>query len=103
MQVAWQAHFVTNMFIMPSIYELENFGTPDFVVMNGSKATHPDWKEHGLNSENIVLFNLTEKVQIIGGTWYGGDMKKGTGSNEGAAITKRFPSSVFVYWSKFLM
>ena len=77
MEVAWQAHFVTNMFIRPSIYELENFGEPDFIVMNGSKATNPDWKEHGLNSENFVLFNLTEKIQIIGGTWYGGEMKKG--------------------------
>ncbi len=77
MEVAWQAHFVTNMFIRPSIYELENFGEPDFVVMNGSKTTNPDWKEMGLNSENFVVFNLTEKVQIIGGTWYGGEMKKG--------------------------
>jgi phosphoenolpyruvate carboxykinase (ATP) len=77
MEVAWQAHFVTNMFIRPSVYELENFGTPDFIVMNGSKITNPDWKEQGLNSENFVLFNLTEKIQIIGGTWYGGEMKKG--------------------------
>ena len=77
MEVAWQAHFVTNMFIRPSIYELENFGEPDFIVMNGSKATNPDWKAQGLNSENFVLFNLTEKIQIIGGTWYGGEMKKG--------------------------
>ena len=77
MEVAWQAHFVTNMFIRPSIYELETFGEPDFVVMNGSKTTNPDWKAHGLNSENFVLFNLTEKIQIIGGTWYGGEMKKG--------------------------
>lgn len=77
MEVAWQAHFVTNMFIRPSIYELENFGKPDFVVMNGSKTTNPNWKEHGLNSENFIVFNLTEKIQIIGGTWYGGEMKKG--------------------------
>ena len=77
MEVAWQAHFVTNMFIRPSIYELENFDEPDFIVMNGSKITNPDWKEMGLNSENFVLFNLTEKIQIIGGTWYGGEMKKG--------------------------
>jgi len=77
MEVAWQAHFVTNMFIRPSIYELENFGVPDFIVMNGSKVTNPDWAVQGLNSENFVLFNLTEKVQIIGGTWYGGEMKKG--------------------------
>lgn len=77
MEVAWQAHFVTNMFIRPSIYELENFGEPDFIVMNGSKTTNPNWKEQGLNSENFVMFNLTEKIQIIGGTWYGGEMKKG--------------------------
>jgi phosphoenolpyruvate carboxykinase (ATP) len=76
-EVAWQAHFVTNMFIRPTAEELDNFGEPDFVVMNGSKVTNPNWKEHGLNSENFVLFNLTEKVQIIGGTWYGGEMKKG--------------------------
>lgn len=76
-EVPWQAHFVTNMFIRPSIHELENFGEPDFVVMNGSKTTNPNWKEHGLNSENFVLFNLTERIQIIGGTWYGGEMKKG--------------------------
>ena len=77
MEVAWQAHFVTNMFIRPSIYELENFGEPDFIVMNGSKAVNPNWKAQGLNSENFVVFNLTEKIQLIGGTWYGGEMKKG--------------------------
>jgi len=77
MEVAWQAHFVTNMFIRPSTYELDNFGEPDFIVMNGSKATNPNWREQGLNSENFILFNLTEKIQIIGGTWYGGEMKKG--------------------------
>jgi phosphoenolpyruvate carboxykinase (ATP) len=77
MEVAWQAHFVTNMFIRPSGYELERFGTPDFVVMNGSKVTNPRWKEHGLNSDVFVLFNLTEKLAVIGGTWYGGEMKKG--------------------------
>lgn len=77
MEVAWQAHFVTNMFIRPSHYELENFGKPDFIVMNGSKTTNINWKAHGLNSENFVVFNLTERIQIIGGTWYGGEMKKG--------------------------
>ncbi|MDI9356662.1 MAG: phosphoenolpyruvate carboxykinase (ATP) [Chitinophagaceae bacterium] len=77
MEVAWQAHFVTNMFIRPCNYELETFGTPDFIVMNGSKTNNPNWKEQGLNSENFILFNLTEKIQIIGGTWYGGEMKKG--------------------------
>ena len=77
MEIAWQAHFVTNMFIRPSSYELENFGEPDFIIMNGSKTTNPNWKEQGLNSENFVMFNLTDRVQIIGGTWYGGEMKKG--------------------------
>lgn len=76
MEVAWQAHFVTNMFIRPSAEELENF-KPDFVVMNAAKTTNQQWKEHGLNSENFVAFNLSEKIQIIGGTWYGGEMKKG--------------------------
>ena len=76
-EVAWQAHFVKNMFIRPSDFELENYGEPDFVVFNASKTTNPNWKEQGLNSEVFVLFNLTEKVQIIGGTWYGGEMKKG--------------------------
>ena len=77
MEVAWQAHFVTNMFIRPSHYDLEHYGEPDFLVINGSKITNPNWKEQGLNSENFVMFNLTERTQIIGGTWYGGEMKKG--------------------------
>ena len=76
-EVAWQAHFVTNMFIRPSHYELENFGEPDFTVINGSKTTNPNWEAQELNSENFIMFNLTEKLQIIGGTWYGGEMKKG--------------------------
>ncbi|MBG3081143.1 phosphoenolpyruvate carboxykinase (ATP) [Proteus mirabilis] len=75
-EVAWQAHFVKNMFIRPEQEELENF-TPDFIVMNGAKCTNPNWKEQGLNSENFVAFNLTERIQLIGGTWYGGEMKKG--------------------------
>ncbi len=74
-EVAWQAHFVKNMFIRPSDEELKTF-KPDFVVMNGAKRTNPNWKEQGLNSENFVAFNLTEKIQLIGGTWYGGEMKK---------------------------
>jgi len=77
MEVAWQAHFVTNMFIRPSHFELANYGEPDFVTLNGSKTTNPDWKEQGLNSENFTLFNLTTHMQVIGGTWYGGEMKKG--------------------------
>ena len=76
MEVAWQAHFVTNMFIRPTADELLDF-EPDFVVMNGSKTTNPEWESQGLNSENFVAFNLTERVQLIGGTWYGGEMKKG--------------------------
>jgi len=76
-EVPWQAHFVTNMFIRPTAAELENFGEPDFVVLNGSETSNPNWEAQGLNSENFVLFNLTEKMQIIGGTWYGGEMKKG--------------------------
>ena len=75
-EVAWQAHFVTNMFIRPSIEELADY-VPDFVVLNGSKTTNPDYQAMGLNSENFVAFNMTEGMQIIGGTWYGGEMKKG--------------------------
>ncbi len=77
MEVAWQAHFVKNMFLRPTEEELENYGEPDFVVMNGSKISNPNWKEHGLNSEVFTVFNLTEKMQVIGGSWYGGEMKKG--------------------------
>ena len=76
MEVAWQAHFVKNMFIRPEPEYLENFN-PDFVVLNASKAVNPDWKEQGLHSENFVFFNLTEGMAVIGGTWYGGEMKKG--------------------------
>ncbi len=76
MEVAWQAHFVKNMFIQPTDAELASY-EPDFVVLNGSKTTNQKWQQHGLNSENFVAFNLTEKMQIIGGTWYGGEMKKG--------------------------
>ncbi|AJJ11585.1 phosphoenolpyruvate carboxykinase [Yersinia rohdei] len=75
-EVAWQAHFVKNMFIRPTDEELAHF-EPDFIVMNGAKCTNPNWKEQGLNSENFVAFNLTERMQLIGGTWYGGEMKKG--------------------------
>jgi len=76
-EVPWQAHFVKNMFIRPTEEELDNFGEPDFVVLNGSKISDPNWKEQGLNSEVFTAFNLTERMQIIGGTWYGGEMKKG--------------------------
>ncbi|MDA3891224.1 MAG: phosphoenolpyruvate carboxykinase (ATP) [Salinivirgaceae bacterium] len=77
MEVAWQAHFVKNMFIRPTDEELKNYGEPDFVVLNGSKTSNKKYKEHGMNSEVFTVFNLTEKMQVIGGTWYGGEMKKG--------------------------
>lgn len=76
MEVAWQAHFVKNMFLRPSAEQLENF-EPDFVVINGSKTSNPDFERHGMNSETFIAFNLTERTQLIGGTWYGGEMKKG--------------------------
>ena len=76
MEVAWQAHFVTNMFIQPTAEELENF-EPDFVVYNASKAKVPNYKELGLNSETAVVFNITSREQVIINTWYGGEMKKG--------------------------
>ena len=75
-EVAWQAHFVTNMFIKPSAEELENF-EPDFVVYNASKAKVENYKELGLNSETCVAFNITSHEQVIINTWYGGEMKKG--------------------------
>ena len=77
MEVAWQAHFVRNMFIRPTEEELEYFGEPDFVIFNASKAKVDNYKELGLNSETAVAFNLEEKIQVIINTWYGGEMKKG--------------------------
>ena len=76
MEVAWQAHFVKNMFIKPTEEELENF-EPDFVVYNASKAKVTNYKELGLNSETAVMFNITSREQVIINTWYGGEMKKG--------------------------
>ena len=75
-EVAWQAHFVTNMFIKPTAEELENF-KPDFIVYNASKAKVENYKELGLNSETAVVFNITSREQVILNTWYGGEMKKG--------------------------
>ena len=75
-EVAWQAHFVSNMFIKPTAEELENF-KPDFVVFNASKAKVENYKELGLHSDTAVVFNLTERQQVIINTWYGGEMKKG--------------------------
>ena len=75
-EVAWQAHFVTNMFIRPTEEELKNF-KPDFIVYNASKAKVENFKELGLNSETCVAFNITSREQVIINTWYGGEMKKG--------------------------
>ena len=76
MEVAWQAHFVKNMFIAPTEEELKNF-KPDFIIYNASKAKVENYKELGLNSETAVLFNITSREQVILNTWYGGEMKKG--------------------------
>ena len=76
MEVAWQAHFVKNMFIQPTEAELENF-EPDFIIYNASKAKVTNYKELGLNSETAVMFNITSREQVIINTWYGGEMKKG--------------------------
>ncbi len=76
MEVAWQAHFVTNMFIRATEEDLKDF-EPDFVVYNASKAKVENYKELGLNSETAVVFNLTSREQVIINTWYGGEMKKG--------------------------
>ena len=75
-EVAWQAHFVTNMFIRATEEDLKDF-EPDFVVYNASKTKVENYKELGLNSETAVVFNLTSKEQVIINTWYGGEMKKG--------------------------
>ena len=75
-EVAWQAHFVKNMFIQPTEEELKDF-EPDFVVYNASKAKVENYKELGLNSETAVMFNITSREQVIVNTWYGGEMKKG--------------------------
>jgi len=75
-EVAWQAHFIKNMFIRPTDEKIRDF-SPDFVVLNAAKITDTEWREHGLNSEVFVVFNLKEKMACIGGTWYGGEMKKG--------------------------
>ncbi len=75
-EVAWQAHFVTNMFIRPTAEELADF-QPDFIVYNASKAKLTNYKELGLNSETAVVFNISTREQVIINTWYGGEMKKG--------------------------
>ena len=75
-EVAWQAHFVKNMFIRPSEDELKDF-SPDFVLYNACKVVDDEWEKHNLNSEVFVVFNIEENIAVIGGTWYGGEMKKG--------------------------
>ncbi|BFU77224.1 phosphoenolpyruvate carboxykinase (ATP) [Arcobacter sp. 15-2] len=75
-EIAWQAHFIDNMFIMPKTEELDEF-KPDFTVYNACKTVNEDWEKHGLNSEVFVVFNVEENTAIIGGTWYAGEMKKG--------------------------
>ena len=76
MEVAWQAHFVKNMFIVPTEAELENF-EPDFVCFNASKAVVENYKDYGLNSETVAAFNTKAREAVIINTWYGGEMKKG--------------------------
>lgn len=75
-EVAWQAHFVKNMFVRPADEDVENF-EPDFTVYNASKTSFPHWKERGLHSEVYAVFNLKKQEAVIGGSWYGGEMKKG--------------------------
>lgn len=75
-EVAWVAHFVKNMFIRPTESDLKNF-EPDFVMLHACKATNPKWMEHGLNSDVYVAFNIKDRMAVVGGTWYGGEIKKG--------------------------
>ncbi len=75
-EIAWASHFVKNMFIRPTEEELKDF-TPDYVILHACKATNPNWKEQGLNSDVFAAFNLKERMAVIGGTWYGGEIKKG--------------------------
>ena len=75
-EVAWAAHFVKNMFIRPTDQELQSF-TPDFVMLHACKTNNPKWKEQGLNSEVFAAFNIKERMAVVGGTWYGGEIKKG--------------------------
>jgi phosphoenolpyruvate carboxykinase (ATP) len=75
-EIAWASHFVKNMFIRPTEEELKDF-TPDYVILHACKAVNPQWKEQGLNSDVFAAFNLKERMAVIGGTWYGGEMKKG--------------------------
>jgi phosphoenolpyruvate carboxykinase (ATP) len=75
-EIAWMAHFVKNMFIRPSEEELENF-KPDFVMLNACRTINKDWERHGLHSEVYAVFNIKEGLSVVGGSWYGGEIKKG--------------------------
>ncbi len=75
-QIAWQSHFVKNMFIRPTEEDLQDF-KPEFTVLNACKAVNGNWENQDLNSEVFVIFNVEENIAVIGGTWYGGEMKKG--------------------------
>ncbi|AFA41019.1 phosphoenolpyruvate carboxykinase [Wigglesworthia glossinidia endosymbiont of Glossina morsitans morsitans (Yale colony)] len=74
--IAWQAHFVKNMFIRPIFSEISNF-CQDFTILSAPKAVNMNWKKQKLNSENFIAINLTKRILLIGGTWYGGEIKKG--------------------------
>jgi phosphoenolpyruvate carboxykinase (ATP) len=91
-EIAWQSHFVKNMFIDPTEDELENF-TPEFTLYNACKFRNEKFKEHGLNSEVFAIFNVEENIAIIGGTWYGGEIKKGIFSmmNYWLPLEKKLP------------
>ena len=95
-EIAWQAHFFKNMFIRPSPSELEEF-TPDWTILNSCKAKCTDYKKYNLNSETFVAFNIEEKMTVIGGTWYGGEMKKGIFS-----IMNYFIPYIFKYRNSIL-
>lgn len=75
-EIAWQAHFFKNMFIRPSDSDLSTF-KPDFTILNACQTSCKDFEKFNMRSEAFIAFNLTERIQLIGGTWYGGEMKKG--------------------------
>lgn len=79
-ELAWQAHFVHNMFLRPTADELQQLDStgsePDFTIINACKVSNGRWKEQGLKSDVFVAFNIEKKVAVIGGTWYAGEMKK---------------------------
>ena len=91
-EIAWQAHFVKNMFIRPLKKELEGF-SPDFTVLNACKTVNENYEDQNLHSEVFVIFNIEENIAIIGGTWYGGEMKKGIFSMK----CKNYIFSIFYY------